>query len=99
MFEQWRGGKRSAIAQYAQQYSDPAEQEYERQILEDEARIIPGLGEGGVAAHLMGEDKRLGEESEKKLAVNVHLSDRIAYNRTLKGMLFVLVRSLETASI
>lgn len=81
LFEQWRGGRRSARAQDP----DPLDLEYERQIQEDEARIIPGLGEGGVAAHLMGEDKRLGEESEKKLAVNVHLSDRIAYNRTLKG--------------
>lgn len=66
-------------------FSDPIEAEFERQILEDEARIIPGLGDGGVAAYLTGEDKRLGEESEKKLAMNVHLSDRIAYNRTLKG--------------
>lgn len=65
-------------------YSDPIEADYERQVLEDEARIIPGLGEGGVAAHLMGEEKRLGEESEKKLAINVYLSDRIPYNRTLK---------------
>lgn len=85
LFEQWRGGKRSARADF----SDPLEAEYERQILEDEARIIPGLGEGGVAAHLTGEDKRLGEESEKKLAINVHLSERIAYNRSLKGMRFL----------
>ncbi|XP_050359210.1 polypeptide N-acetylgalactosaminyltransferase 1-like isoform X2 [Nymphalis io] len=79
LFEHWRGGKRSAGAQIY----DP-EDEYEKEILEDEARIIPGLGEGGVAAHLIGEAKRLGEESEKKLAINVYLSDRIAYNRTLK---------------
>ncbi|CAH2056184.1 unnamed protein product, partial [Iphiclides podalirius] len=45
---------------------------------------IKGLGEGGVAAHLVGEAQRLGEESEKALAINVYLSDRIAYNRTLK---------------
>ncbi|KAH9643273.1 hypothetical protein HF086_005935 [Spodoptera exigua] len=80
LFEQWRGGKRNAQAEY----SDPMEAEYERQILEDEARIIPGLGEGGAAAHLLGEEKKLGEESEKKLAINVYLSDRIPYNRTLK---------------
>ncbi|XP_059058812.1 uncharacterized protein LOC131852186 [Achroia grisella] len=80
LFEHYRGGKRTTEAQF----SDPIEAEYEREILEDEARIIPGLGEGGVAAHLLGEDKRLGEESEKKLAINVHLSERIAYNRTLK---------------
>ncbi|XP_047541296.1 polypeptide N-acetylgalactosaminyltransferase 1-like [Vanessa atalanta] len=79
LFEHWRGGKRSAGAQLY----DP-EDEYEKEILEDEARIITGLGEGGVAAHLIGEAKRLGEESEKKLAINVYLSDRIAYNRTLK---------------
>ncbi|KPJ17364.1 Polypeptide N-acetylgalactosaminyltransferase 1 [Papilio machaon] len=81
LFEQWRGGKRSARAQDV----DALEDEFEKQVLEDEARIIPGLGEGGVAAHLVGEAKRLGEESEKALAINVYLSDRIAYNRTLKG--------------
>ncbi|CAK1592955.1 unnamed protein product [Parnassius mnemosyne] len=80
LFEQWRGGKRSARAQDLVMVQD----EFERQILEDEARIVPGLGEGGVAAHLVGEAKRLGEESEKALAINVYLSDRIAYNRTLK---------------
>ncbi|KAJ8704729.1 hypothetical protein PYW07_011917 [Mythimna separata] len=79
LFEQWRGGKKNTKA-----YSDPLEAEYERQILEDESRIIPGLGEGGAAAHLFGEEKKLGEESEKKLAINVYLSDRIPYNRTLK---------------
>lgn len=81
LLEQWRGGKRSAGAMF----TDPLEAEYEKQILEDEARIIPGLGEGGVAAHLTGKHKLLGEESEKKLAMNVYLSDRISYNRTLKG--------------
>lgn len=81
LFEHWRGGQRNTKAAYV----DPIEADYERQILEDEARIIPGLGEGGIAAHLYGEEKKLGEESEKKLAINVYLSDRIAYNRTLKG--------------
>ncbi|XP_013143549.1 PREDICTED: uncharacterized protein LOC106107297 isoform X2 [Papilio polytes] len=80
LFEQWRGGKRTARAQDF----DALEDEYEKQVLVDEARIIPGLGEGGVAARLVGEAKRLGEESEKALAINVYLSDRIAYNRTLK---------------
>ncbi|OWR51696.1 Polypeptide N-acetylgalactosaminyltransferase 1, partial [Danaus plexippus plexippus] len=79
LYEQWRGGKRSARAE-----TYDSEDKYEKEILEDEARIIPGLGEGGVAAYLTGEAKRLGEESEKKLAINVYLSDRIAYNRTLK---------------
>lgn len=78
LFEIWRGGKRKASA-------DVFEDEYERQIAEDEARIIPGLGEGGEAAYLTGDDKVKGEESEKKLAMNVYLSDRIAYNRTLEG--------------
>lgn len=81
LFEQWRGGKKNTRAEY----SDPIEAEYESQILDDEARIIPGLGEGGAAAHLIGDEKKLGEESEKKLAINVYLSDRIPYNRTLKG--------------
>lgn len=81
LFEQWRGGRRTAKALY----QDPVEAGYEKEIAEDEARIVPGLGEGGAAAHLTGEEKLLGEESEKKLAINVYLSDRIAYNRTLKG--------------
>lgn len=83
LFEQWRGGKRGSSA-----FSDPLEVEYEMEIMEDESRIIPGLGEGGVAAYLTGEDKKRGEESEKKLAMNVYLSDRIAYNRSLKGKIF-----------
>lgn len=91
LFEQWRGGKRSAVAVNTSILS-PEEEEFERQILEDESLVIPGLGEGGVAAHLTGEDKRLGEESEKKLAMNVYLSDRIAYNRTLKGKFETRVR-------
>ncbi|XP_041983699.1 uncharacterized protein LOC121736517 [Aricia agestis] len=78
LFEQWRGGKRTARAH------SPEEELYEKLIREDEARIIPGLGENGEPAELTGEDKRLGEESEKKLAINVYLSDRISYNRTLK---------------
>ncbi|XP_050673551.1 uncharacterized protein LOC126971342 isoform X3 [Leptidea sinapis] len=78
LFEHWRGGKRTAKANRI-----IPEELYENQILQDEALIIPGLGEGGVAAYLSGEAKRLGEESEKKLAINVYLSDRIAYNRTL----------------
>ncbi|XP_052743015.1 polypeptide N-acetylgalactosaminyltransferase 1 isoform X2 [Bicyclus anynana] len=81
LFEHWRGGKRAARAMTSGLDSEAA---YEKAILEDEARIIPGLGEGGVAAHLTGEAQRLGEESEKQLAINVYLSDRIAYNRTLQ---------------
>lgn len=81
LFEYWRGGRRST---YASQYDDH-EMQLELQVREDEARIVPGLGEGGVAVHLTGEEKRLGEESEKKLAMNVYLSNKIAYNRTLKG--------------
>lgn len=81
LFEQWRGGKRNTKAEF----SDPQDAEFERLIIEDESRIIPGLGEGGAAAYLIGEEKKLGEESEKKLAINVYLSDRIPYNRTLKG--------------
>ncbi|KAL4712185.1 hypothetical protein ACJJTC_011046 [Scirpophaga incertulas] len=80
LFEKWKGGQRNAGAQY----SDPQEIEHEKAILEDEAKIIPGLGEGGVAAYLVGKEKQLGEQSEKKLAINVYLSDRIAYNRSLK---------------
>ncbi|KAI8441721.1 hypothetical protein MSG28_015250 [Choristoneura fumiferana] len=81
LFEQWRGGKRAARAQF----TDAMEEEYERQILEDEARIIPGLGEGGAAAYLSPAEKALGAASEKKYAINTYLSDRISFNRTLKG--------------
>ncbi|CAK1549088.1 unnamed protein product [Leptosia nina] len=78
LFEHWRGGKRIVKAD-----TEDPNAELEREILDDEKRIIPGLGEGGAAAHLFGEAKRLGEESEKKLAINVYLSDRIPYNRSL----------------
>ncbi|XP_047524404.1 polypeptide N-acetylgalactosaminyltransferase 1 isoform X2 [Pieris napi] len=78
LFEHYRGGKRTVKAQTEEQ------NEFEKQILEDETRIIPDLGEGGVAAHLFGDAKRLGEESEKQLAINVYLSDRIPYNRSLE---------------
>lgn len=84
LFEQWRGGKRAARAQF----TDAMEEEYERQILEDEARIIPGLGAGGAAAYLSPEEKALGAASEKKYAINTYLSDRISLNRTLNGKLF-----------
>ncbi|XP_045530880.1 polypeptide N-acetylgalactosaminyltransferase 1-like isoform X2 [Pieris brassicae] len=78
LFEHYRGGKRTVKAQTEEQ------NEFEKQILEDETRIIPDLGEGGVAAHLFGDAKRLGEQSEKQLAINVYLSDRIPYNRSLE---------------
>ncbi|XP_053621312.1 uncharacterized protein LOC128681448 isoform X2 [Plodia interpunctella] len=75
LFEKWRGGKRTAGAQ---------ETEYEKEIREDEARIIPGLGEGGRSIFLQDEKERqLGAESEKKLGMNVYISDRMPYNRTL----------------
>lgn len=95
VFEQWRGGKRSAQAQFL----NAVDAEYERQILEDEAKIIPGLGEGGEPVQLFGEEKRLGEASEKKLAINVYLSDKIPYNRTLKGERFLLINSTEVMEL
>lgn len=81
LFEFWRGGRRNILALH----DTDLESVLEMQVREDEARIIPGLGEGGEAALLTGEDRARGEESEKKYAMNVYLSDRIAYNRTLKG--------------
>lgn len=95
VFEQWRGGKRSARAQFL----DTVDAEYERQVLKDEARIVPGLGDGGEAVQLVGEEKRLGEASEKKLAINVYLSDKIPYNRTLKGKCFFTINVTKLKNI
>ncbi|KOB76422.1 Glycosyl transferase [Operophtera brumata] len=94
LFEKWRGGKRAASA-----FSD-LEEEYERQILEDEARIIPGLGEGGAAAYLSGVDKLRGEESEKKLAMNRNPAcARVVYDAELPSASVILIFHNEPYSV
>ncbi|XP_049882421.1 polypeptide N-acetylgalactosaminyltransferase 1-like [Pectinophora gossypiella] len=76
------GTSRLARSIHRLTWSAPLAAEYERQVLADEARIVPGLGEGGAAASLAGA-RELGEQSLKRLAMNVYLSDRIAYNRSV----------------
>lgn len=75
--DRWRGGNKLAEGM--------GSDELERLVREDEAKQRPHLGEGGAAAQLTGDEAKKGEESERKLAMNVYLSDRIPYNRTLKG--------------
>lgn len=56
---------------------------YEAEVKEDEAKKITGLGDGGVAVHLQGEEAKIAEERMKKEAFNIILSDKIPYTRTL----------------
>ncbi|GLH02695.1 hypothetical protein R5R35_003764 [Gryllus longicercus] len=56
-------------------------EEYENMIQEDEAYIIPGLGDGGVAVELDSEEAALAQKLMKKEAFNIILSDKIPYNR------------------
>ena len=56
---------------------------FELQIREDEAKQVPGLGDGGVPVHLEGEEQILAEKLMKKEAFNIILSNKIPYNRKL----------------
>lgn len=83
LFNTFRGRKITlASAVYGKDLTED-EFTFERQIQSDEARIVPELGAMGQAVVLKGKEKKLGEESVKSLAMNVYLSDRIPYNRTL----------------
>ncbi|XP_048489384.1 polypeptide N-acetylgalactosaminyltransferase 1 [Plutella xylostella] len=74
------GGKRVAVAIPS---TLTEEETFEELIRRDEERLVPGLGAGGEPAELGGRDKQYGEASEKKYAMNVFLSNKIPYNRTL----------------
>ena len=65
----------------------PDEIRFDREIAEDEARIDYKLGPNGAAAFLPDKVKKEADEIMKKEAVNLMLSDRIPYNRTIPGAL------------
>lgn len=52
-------------------------------FLEDERKVVRGLGEGGKLVKLSGEEAKLAEEVQKKEAFNLILSDKISVNRTV----------------
>lgn len=55
----------------------------ERWFQEDERKVVPGLGEGGKAVRLTGEDGRRAQEIIKKEAFNLIASDKISLNRSV----------------
>ncbi|MPC10987.1 N-acetylgalactosaminyltransferase 6 [Portunus trituberculatus] len=52
-------------------------------FLEDERKVVRGMGEGGKLVKLSGEEGKLAEEVMKKEAFNLILSDKISVNRTV----------------
>jgi len=68
-----------------QRYENTAltDQDYEAMIAQDEARIIPGLANEGVAVTLDGEEKELADKLMAKEAFNIVLSDKISLTRTV----------------
>ncbi|XP_053621287.1 polypeptide N-acetylgalactosaminyltransferase 1-like [Plodia interpunctella] len=73
LIQKWRGDSQSPAA---------LEALYEKEIREDEARIIPGFREGRYSI-MSKEEVQSGDESLKKLGMNVYLSDKIPYNRSV----------------
>lgn len=59
------------------------ENQYEAQIIEDELKKVPRLGDNGVAVILQGEEAKQAEELMKVEAFNIVLSDKIPYSRKL----------------
>ncbi|XP_049874960.1 polypeptide N-acetylgalactosaminyltransferase 1-like, partial [Pectinophora gossypiella] len=69
----WQAGDRWAEAQAT---------DLEQQVAAGEALVLPGLGEGGAPAELPGAARALCGDSQEG-AMNVYISDRIAYNRSV----------------
>jgi hypothetical protein len=59
------------------------DEDFEMMLAQDEARIVPGLGNDGVGVDLEGEEKQLAEELMAKEAFNIVLSNKISLTRTL----------------
>lgn len=57
---------------------------FEKQLIDYESKIIPGLGDNGEPAYLDGNDAREGEKALKTYALNYVLSDRMPLNRKLR---------------
>ena len=52
-------------------------------FLEDDRKVVKGLGEGGKLVKLSGEEGKIADEVMKKEAFNLILSDKISVNRTV----------------
>lgn len=63
----------------------PEDRLYEEEISADEARIVPGLGDGGGEVLLEGEEKKKGQADLERIALNEYLSKQISLSRTLDG--------------
>lgn len=59
------------------------EEDFETMLAQDEARIVPGLGNDGIGVTLEGEEKELADELMAKEAFNIVLSNKISLSRTL----------------
>lgn len=68
-----------------QRYENQAQtdHDFEAMLAEDEAKIIPGFGDDGIAVSLEGEEKELGEKLMAKEAFNIVLSNKISLTRTV----------------
>ena len=64
-------------------YLSNKNEQYESRIRRQEAKIVPGLGDGALPVTLEGEEKVLADKLMKKVAFNIVLSDKIPYNRSL----------------
>jgi len=73
----------SVVSSELRNISHRSEDDYETLIRQDEAKKVPGLGDGGVPVVLEGEDAKRAEELMKVEAFNILLSDRIPYSRKL----------------
>lgn len=80
--------------------------QFEREIEADLGKQMLGFCNGGVECVLSGDDKLLGDESYNTYGINVVLSDKIAYNRTvpdvrhaLCGMVHYDITTLPSASV
>ena len=56
---------------------------YDLQFVEDESKVVSGLGENGAGIKLYGKELKEVEEIMKKEAFNLITSDKMSYNRSL----------------
>lgn len=57
---------------------------YENLIREAETKIVYGLGDNGEAVKLVGDEAAEGDLLYKQNAFNLVLSNKVAYNRSVK---------------
>ena len=71
------------VWQRVRQLKNVSGSRFERELREDAARQVPGLGDGGVPVRLEGEERKLADELKTKEAFNILLSNKIPFNRKL----------------